>query len=97
VLACDYPCVDRPLLERLFDPRRKADVTLFRDSAGRAHPLVALWSRLMQVPVREALDQGRLRVGALLDLHAVGEIELERPLVNVNRMEDLDRLRLPLG
>lgn len=101
VLACDYPRVGSALLRRLLergDPA--AALVLVRDEEGRDHPLVALWRRAMQVPVRDALQRREFKVRDLVGSSSVQRlgpemfpgIDLERELANVNRPGDLDRL-----
>jgi molybdopterin-guanine dinucleotide biosynthesis protein A len=104
VLACDYPRVGpallRCLLERA-DP--DAALVLVRDGEGRDHPLVALWRRKMQVPVRDALQRREFKVRDLVGATSVQRlgpdtfpgIDLVRELANVNRPGDLDRIEGP--
>jgi molybdopterin-guanine dinucleotide biosynthesis protein A len=101
VLACDYPRVGPDLLRRLLAfAQADDDLVMLSDAGGRDHPLVALWSRRMAAPVRDALDRGIHRVGALLgacNLRRVGPaelpgVDLNRALANVNWPADLERL-----
>ena len=97
VLACDYPFVDAALLAALVDSARDEDALVMpTDPAGRDHPLVALWKRGAELPVQQALDEGRNSVRALfyeievrrLGAAALAREDLARVLSNWNRPED---------
>jgi molybdopterin-guanine dinucleotide biosynthesis protein A len=101
VLACDYPFVTRDLLERLAaTPVDAENLIMLTDSAGRDHPLVALWRRDAAAVVRAAVAAERLKVRALLaDLEVLRlapadlpGFDLDRALLNVNEPEQLERL-----
>jgi molybdopterin-guanine dinucleotide biosynthesis protein A len=102
VVACDYPRVDRDLLRSLLAAARPTDDLLFPvDSSGRDHPLVGIWRRRTEIRIRDALEAGRFRVGALVAELAVrrlgagelGDRELDAALINVNRQSDLEQAR----
>lgn len=98
VLACDYPLVTAPLLQRVVEAAREEDdVVMVADRRGRDHPLVGLWRRSAEPHVREALEEGSLKVRALLagmSVRRVGPAELagfdlDTALLNLNTVEDL--------
>ena len=102
VLACDYPRVEGALLRSLLAAARPSYDLLFPvDSSGRDHPLVGLWRRRTELRIRDALEAGSFRVGALVAELAVrrlgavelGDGELDETLINVNRQADLERAR----
>jgi molybdopterin-guanine dinucleotide biosynthesis protein A len=74
------------------------DVVMPVDPGGRDHPLVALWRRGAEDAVRSALDEGALKVQAVLPDLAVKRLtpplfpnfDLARVLTNVNWPRDLD-------
>lgn len=101
VLACDYPFVTQELLRRLAAATSDAEnLIMMTDCAGRDHPLVALWRRDAARAVREAVEEQRLKVRALLcdlSVRRLGPadfpgIDLDRELFNVNEPEQLERL-----
>jgi len=102
VLACDYPAVGTSFLRSLVAASDgEGDVVFPVDPTGRDHPLVALWRRSAEAVVLRALDEGALKVQALLADLAVRRLpaqvfpnfDLRRVLSNVNWPEDLDAFR----
>jgi molybdopterin-guanine dinucleotide biosynthesis protein A len=100
VLACDYPAVDSRFLRNLLSCARIGDaVVLPQDSRGRDHPLVALWRRETEAPVRAAIEARRYRVGAVVrslcvrrvGARELGRTDLDRVLINLNRPSDLEQ------
>jgi molybdopterin-guanine dinucleotide biosynthesis protein A len=98
VLACDYPYVGGDLVRALANVSLDdVDLVVPNDNAGRDHPLVSLWSRRMQAPVNEALEEGRFRVQGLfadcrvcrLGPKQLPVANLDRALRNVNWPTDL--------
>jgi molybdopterin-guanine dinucleotide biosynthesis protein A len=89
VLACDMPDLPLPWLERLLATARESEdlCVIARDSAGRLHPLCGVYKTACLPLVREALDEGRLR---LLDLVAnlrAAEIAVPGTIGNLNTPE----------
>ncbi len=104
VLACDYPQMGSELLRALLAQAVPGDeLVLPRDSAGRDHPLVALWRRVTHARVSAALRRAAFRVDAIvagskvrrLDPAAFPGIDLDALLVNVNRPEQLPQTAAP--
>ena len=56
VLACDYPNVALDLLAALVAAAEDHDVAIPTDPGGRDHPLVGLWRRSAEGPVRRVLE-----------------------------------------
>lgn len=101
VLACDYPRVDTALLEAILRNATPEDeMVIVTDGRGRDHPLVGLWRRSMEEPVRTALEIGLYKVRSLLAearVRRVGPADLpgrdpDASLINVNTRADLDSL-----
>jgi molybdenum cofactor guanylyltransferase len=101
VLACDYPLVDVDLMKRIVSAAAEGDdMVIVTDSAGRDHPLVALWRRPLAAVVAGALERGMHRVRSLLAdcsvrrlrARELPDIDIDRMLVNVNRPADLEEL-----
>ncbi|MCB1389491.1 MAG: molybdenum cofactor guanylyltransferase MobA [Rhodobacteraceae bacterium] len=70
------------------------------ESAGRRHPVVALWPVALRVPLRQALAAGERRVGrfaAEYGARAVAFDAPEDPFFNVNTPEDLDAAQARLA
>lgn len=98
VLACDYPRVEVAILASLLRVAApEHDLVLPVDSAGRDHPLVALWRGRTAPAARAALGRRRYRVSDLVDELAVrrvtpaelGPAAAGPALVNLNRPGDL--------
>jgi molybdopterin-guanine dinucleotide biosynthesis protein A len=78
VLACDLPFVTATLLERLVlagadDANGEYDAVVPR-SAGGLEPLCAIYHRRCEARVREMIETGNLRMGALLAALRVREL-----------------------
>jgi molybdopterin-guanine dinucleotide biosynthesis protein A len=102
VLACDYPAVGTSFLRSMLAAASGSDdLVMPVDTAGRDHPLVALWRRSAEPAVKEALAEGAYKVQALLPDLAVRRLpsalfqnfDLARVLANVNWPTDLDAFR----
>jgi len=98
VLACDYPNVALDLLAALVAAAEDHDVAIPTDPGGRDHPLVGLWRRSAEGPVRRVLEEGAYKVrGVLRDLRVkrlsavdLPDLDWTRSLANWNRPEDVD-------
>jgi molybdopterin-guanine dinucleotide biosynthesis protein A len=101
VLACDYPRVETKTLEAILGHATPDDeMVIVTDGRGRDHPLVGLWRRSMEEPVRTALRIGLYKVRSLLAEARVRRLgptdfpgqDLDAALINVNTRADLDSL-----
>jgi len=101
VLACDYPLVDQALMRALIDRALpEDDLVLLSDGSGRDHPLVGLWRRRTATPVKQAVEQGYLKVRGLLPelrVHRLGpadfpDRDLNHVMLNLNWPSDLFKL-----
>ena len=102
VLACDYPAVGTSFLRSMLaEAQGDEDVVLPVDTAGRDHPLVAIWRRSAEKVVNAALKEETYKVQALFPDLTVRRLppalfpnfDLSRVLANVNWEQDLDRFR----
>jgi molybdopterin-guanine dinucleotide biosynthesis protein A len=102
VLACDYPAVGTSFLRSMLAASMgDEDVVLPVDTAGRDHPLVAIWRRSAEKIINAALAEETYKVQALFPDLAVRRLppalfpnfDLSRVLANVNWEQDLDRFR----
>jgi molybdopterin-guanine dinucleotide biosynthesis protein A len=103
VLAGDLPFVTTAFLAHLVDCRRGWDAVVPR-TAGRWHPLCAVYAAHAAPRLRARIDRGALRItDALADLsvRAVDDAEIRpfdadgRLLLNVNTPDDLRRAVAP--
>jgi len=101
VLACDYPRVETDVLEAILRVATPDDeMVIVTDGRGRDHPLVGLWRRAMEEPVRTALEIGLYKVRSLLAEARVRRLDLtslpgqdpDAALINLNTRADLDSL-----
>ena len=104
VLACDYPQMTVKVLQALLSgDDGEHDLVLLCDGNGRDHPLVGLWKGACAGAVREALEDRRFKVRALLGELRVRRIhppelldlDLDRALINLNTPEDLAAIGVP--
>ena len=101
VVACDMPFLNLDLLRSMIIRAPGHDVVVPRLSTG-IEPLHAIYARTCLEPIRETLEDGRLRVVDFWDRVRVryldeNEIEALDPkklsFFNINTPEDLDRAR----
>jgi molybdopterin-guanine dinucleotide biosynthesis protein A len=90
----DCPFLPRDLVTRLADAQRAthAEITVAA-SAGRTHPVVALWPMALREPLRHALTRESLRkVGLFLARYPLATVEWpiepRDPFFNANTPED---------
>ncbi len=97
----DAPFVPRDLVSRLQAERRRTGATFAcAASAGRSHPVVALWPVSVRHELRDALTvDGVRKVGAFTQRHSIVAVDWPAtpadPFFNVNKPQDLveaDRL-----
>ncbi|MFJ7934169.1 molybdenum cofactor guanylyltransferase [Sporosarcina sp. NPDC096371] len=96
VLPCDMPYVDDEVVEKLLAQHQQGVTAVITD--GRHHPLVSVWDGYVKSHLREALDNGQLRVMEVLSRSGVIWIEgsllvddVKRVFTNVNTPEVLER------
>ena len=93
--ASDAPFVPHDLVARLLDAAVNAGASIaMARSAGRAHPVCALWSVELMDDLRRAVaDEGLRKVMAWVERHANVEVEFSAdpvdPFFNINTPEDL--------
>lgn len=90
ILACDLPLIETDWLKRLIETaiRNDARCVVASDSQGRVHPLCGVYRTDCLPVVKDALDQGRLKL-----MDTVQELRAERmpivsPIWNVNTPEE---------
>ena len=91
----DTPFLPRDLVARFTAAQQHtgADIVAAR-SAGRAHPVAALWNVALREDLHRALTRDGLRkVGLYLERHRVAYVEFAsdpvEPFFNVNTLDDL--------
>ncbi|WP_203247524.1 molybdenum cofactor guanylyltransferase [Sporosarcina beigongshangi] len=96
VLPCDMPYVDEAVIGKLLVQHEQAVTAVVVD--GRQHPLVSIWDRSVKGNLREALDNGQLRVMPVLKSSGVRWIDgslltddEKRVFTNMNTPEVLER------
>lgn len=95
--ACDTPFFPRDLVERLLDAAgENAARIALAASAGRVHPVFALWPVALAADLADCLDRGQRKVQSFVDghPHVVVEFALTAeggldPFFNANTPEDL--------
>jgi molybdenum cofactor guanylyltransferase len=91
----DAPFLPSDLVAGLHEARRSGSAAgAVAASFGRVHPVVALWPVSARDSVREAVSDGRRRVGDLVTALAFGRAEWSGPVdpfFNINTPEDLAR------
>lgn len=101
-IACDLPFLSEALLARLIARAGEpgADAAWVRTASG-PEPLVACYRRSALASIRQAIADGSLRAGALLDrisIREIGDDELRMfgdpatLLANINSPDDLSRI-----
>lgn len=101
-VACDLPFLTGPLLARLIELAGEpgADAAWVRTAFG-PEPLVACYRASAAVAIRQAIDEGQLRAGALGQRLSIREISADalrtfgnpsRLLANINSPDDLSTI-----
>lgn len=100
VVACDLPFLTASFLRRLVTSTRTGDEAVVPRPADGLQPLCAVYARRLMVPMRRAIDAGRLKVVdflATVRVHELGPevIAADDPegtlFFNVNGPADLER------
>ena len=102
VVACDMPFISVELAQILFEEAAGFDVAVPKIEE-KLHPLFAVYAKNCLKPIEKALKKGIYQVAAvypelkvnyvnLQDL-SLGEVDLEKVLVNVNTPEDLEKAK----
>jgi len=97
--AVDLPFASPDLARRVVAAAGDGDACVIRRRDGGAEPLFALYRRSCLPALTACLDEGRRAVKALLERvdcrwleeDALGEIDLERALWNINTQADFSR------
>lgn len=91
-VPADCPFLPVDLVSRLHEARARQPIAC-ASSAGRHHPVVALWHVSLRDPLRAALERGERRVGAWAGEQGVTRAEWPAtpfdPFLNINTAEDL--------
>lgn len=90
----DTPFLPVDLVQRLRDMRRVTGARIVcASSAGRTHPIVALWPVVLAGDLSRALGAGVRKVDAWSSIHGVAAVAFANvpfdPFINVNSPEDL--------
>ncbi len=87
--ACDMPCLERQMIERLIATAQttEAQVVAFRCSE-RVEPLCALYHKDCRDTAEALLQAGRRSMMALLDRCRTEYIQLENEIFNINTPAD---------
>ncbi|MDD3251422.1 MAG: molybdenum cofactor guanylyltransferase [Lachnospiraceae bacterium] len=97
VVSCDMPLFCGELGEILKAGMTEAyDAAVPVDSAGRLHPVCAVYRKGVGTILREQIESGELRMHKLMERIRVNDVDVrdyERCLQNVNTMEDYERLQ----
>lgn len=101
-VPADTPFIPADLVARLLARHRETGGVVHASSAGRAHPVIALWPAAARHTIAAALAAGEPRVMRLVaELGAVAEdwpadagAAGADPFFNVNTTEDLEMARL---
>lgn len=105
VIACDMPFISADLLTHLLALSGAADAVVPVTERGY-HPLCAVYTRACLATVTRHIDEGRLRMNALLDtvrVRVVGPEEMmafgdpARLLANVNSQVEHDEIQAVTG
>jgi molybdenum cofactor guanylyltransferase len=89
----DCPFLPENLVIQLYDKSMVGQTSMIAASAGRGHPVVALWRREETRPLQSLIQQGERKLQALVrTVNAAVEIWPDQPFdpfFNVNTAEDL--------
>lgn len=93
-VSIDCPFLPNDLVARLHEARATQNVPLaIAMSAGRTHPVIAIWHISLREDLRDALDRGNRKAGAFVERHAHATAEWPTepldPFFNVNTPADL--------
>jgi len=93
VLPCDLPLLNSQIYEILFAARRK-DCPVVALSERGVEPLVSIWPQNLADPLGEFIQKGEFALHKVVrELKAVEANYRAEFFFNVNREEDLDRIR----
>ncbi|HXV23589.1 MAG TPA: molybdenum cofactor guanylyltransferase MobA [Alphaproteobacteria bacterium] len=97
----DAPFLPKDLVRRLLDGASNGAQVSVAASAGRSHPVVALWSVALRQPLRDALEGGVRKVEDFTRGYQVATVEFPvdpiDPFFNLNRPGDLAEAERLLG
>lgn len=101
-VACDMPLITRKLIRQLLRTHTEAAAVVFR-IGGKLQPLCAIYAKALRPLIQQQIEVGDYRLKGLLERIEPAFIDLadredvRRILFNVNRPEDLARLRNIFG
>jgi molybdopterin-guanine dinucleotide biosynthesis protein A len=95
ILACDMPEMEEVHLVKLVDAARRssAKCIVTADGSGRMHPLCAVYRRECLPAVRSALDEGRLKLTALVQDLQAEVVTIPGPIRNLNSPPEWEAFR----
>ncbi len=90
IVACDMPGIRVQWLEQLVmkASQDESDCIVCQDATGAVHPLCSAWKKSCLVRVQRALDEGRLRVGQLINELNPAYVSISDAIPNVNTPEE---------
>ena len=93
VAGCDMPALPEPVLAAMRERACRSDAkcVAVRDGTGRVHPLLAMYRASCLGSIRRALDEGRLRLTALLHELSPEIVQVHSAVANVNTPEEWAR------
>ncbi|MBI5144303.1 MAG: molybdenum cofactor guanylyltransferase, partial [Candidatus Omnitrophica bacterium] len=101
VVACDMPFINEALIRHIIDTKDNYDIIIAKKDK-KFHPLFGIYSKNCIPVIEEMLKQDRPKVSNIfphMKTHFILKQEIERfdekllSLVNINTVEDLERVR----
>jgi molybdopterin-guanine dinucleotide biosynthesis protein A len=93
IVACDLPLLETNWLKLLLQTAeaRQTRCVVASDENGRVHPLCAVYREDCLPIVRNAIDNGHLKLMEIIETLGAEYVELPAPLWNVNTPEEWQR------
>ncbi|MBI5143628.1 MAG: molybdenum cofactor guanylyltransferase, partial [Candidatus Omnitrophica bacterium] len=101
VVACDMPFINEALIKYMIDTKDNHDIIIAKKDK-KFHPLFGIYNKNCIPIIEEMLKQDRLKISDIFShvkTHFILKQEIERfdekllSLVNINTVEDLERVR----